>query len=250
MNKINIAIDGYSSCGKSTIAKALAAELGYTYIDTGAMYRSVALFALRNGLIKNGKINTEAIVMALPDIHVSFQYNNETKVSDTYLNGENVEKAIRQMEVSEVVSKVSAIKEVREKMVALQKEMGKKKGVVMDGRDIGTNVFPDAELKIFMTADMDVRVARRYFELTSKGEHVTEEDVKQNLLKRDYDDIHRKENPLKKADDAIVLDNSELTKQQQLDFVIRLIKDLQLIKDYPETEKKSLNISVVNHINS
>lgn len=250
MNKINIAIDGYSSCGKSTIAKALAAELGYTYIDTGAMYRSVALFALRNGLIKNGKINTEAIVMALPDIHVSFQYNNETKVSDTYLNGENVEKAIRQMEVSEVVSKVSAIKEVREKMVALQKEMGKKKGVVMDGRDIGTNVFPDAELKIFMTADMDVRVARRYFELTSKGEYVTEEDVKQNLLKRDYDDIHRKENPLKKADDAIVLDNSELTKQQQLDFVIRLIKDLQLIKDYPDTEKKSLDISVINHFNS
>lgn len=250
MNKINIAIDGYSSCGKSTIAKALAAELGYTYIDTGAMYRSVALFALRSGLIKNGKINTEAIVMALPDIHVSFQYNNETKVSDTYLNGENVEKAIRQMEVSEVVSKVSAIKEVREKMVALQKEMGKKKGVVMDGRDIGTNVFPDAELKIFMTADMDVRVARRYFELTSKGEHVTEEDVKQNLLKRDYDDIHRKENPLKKADDAIVLDNSELTKQQQLDFVIRLIKDLQLIKDYPDTEKKSLDISIINHINS
>lgn len=249
MNKINIAIDGYSSCGKSTIAKALAAELGYTYIDTGAMYRSVALFALRKGLIKNGKINIEAIIMALPDIKVTFQYNNETKVSETYLNGENVEKAIRQMEVSEIVSKVSAIKEVREKMVALQKEMGKSKGVVMDGRDIGTNVFPDAELKIFMTADMDVRVARRYYELTSKGEHVTEEEVKDNLTKRDYDDINRKENPLRKADDAIVLDNSELNKQQQLDFVTRLIKDLQLIKEEEQTEKKSLDIPL-NTLNS
>lgn len=244
MNKINIAIDGYSSCGKSTIAKALAAELGYTYIDTGAMYRSVALFALRKGLIQNGKINVDAIIMALPDIHVSFKYNNETKISDTYLNGENVEKAIRQMEVSDVVSKVSAIKEVREKMVALQKEMGKSKGVVMDGRDIGTNVFPDAELKIFMTADIDVRVARRYYELKSKGEQVTEEEVKENLLKRDYDDIHRKENPLRKADDAIVLDNSELTKQQQLDFVIRLIKDLKLIQPDEEPEKKSIEISL------
>ncbi len=249
MNKINIAIDGYSSCGKSTIAKALASELGYTYIDTGAMYRSVALFALRNGLIQNGKINTEAIIMALPDIKVTFKYNNETKISDTYLNGENVEKAIRQMEVSEVVSKISAIKEVREKMVALQKEMGKSKGVVMDGRDIGTNVFPDAELKIFMTADMDVRVARRYYELTSKGEHVTEEEVKENLSKRDYDDINRKENPLRKADDAIVLDNSELTKQQQLDFVTRLIKDLQLIKEEEQTQKKSLNVSVLSNLN-
>lgn len=250
MNKINIAIDGYSSCGKSTIAKALAAELGYAYIDTGAMYRSVTLFALRNGLIQNKKINTEAIIMALPDIKVTFQYNNESKISDTYLNGENVEKAIRQMEVSEVVSKVSAIKEVREKMVALQKEMGKSKGVVMDGRDIGTNVFPDAELKIFMTADIDVRVARRFYELTSKGEHVTEDEVKDNLSKRDYDDINRKENPLRKADDAIVLDNSELSKQQQLDFVTRLIKDLQLIKQESDSEKKSLDVSVLSNLNS
>ncbi len=250
MSKINIAIDGYSSCGKSTIAKALAAELGYAYIDTGAMYRSVALFALRNGLIQNGKINTEAIIMALPDIKVTFQYNNESKISDTYLNGENVEKAIRQMEVSEVVSKVSAIKEVREKMVALQKEMGKSKGVVMDGRDIGTNVFPDAELKIFMTADIDVRVARRFYELTSKGEQVTEDEVKDNLSKRDYDDINRKENPLRKADDAIILDNSELSKQQQLDFVTRLIKDLQLIKQETDSEKKSLDVSVLSNLNS
>lgn len=250
MNKINIAIDGYSSCGKSTIAKALAAELGYTYIDTGAMYRSVALFAIRNGLIHNGKINTKALIIALPDINVTFKYNNETKISDTYLNGENVEKAIRQMDVSEVVSKVSAIKEVREKMVALQKEMGKSKGVVMDGRDIGTNVFPDAELKIFMIADLDVRVARRYYELTSKGENITEDEVKENLSKRDYDDINRKENPLRKADDAIILDNSELSKQQQLDFVTRLIKDLQLIKNDSDTEKKSLDISVLSNINS
>lgn len=249
MSKINIAIDGYSSCGKSTIAKALAAELGYAYIDTGAMYRSVALFALRNGLIQNGKINTEAIIIALPDIKVTFQYNNETKISDTYLNGENVEKAIRQMEVSEVVSKVSAIKEVREKMVALQKEIGKSKGVVMDGRDIGTNVFPDAELKIFMTADIDVRVARRFYELTSKGEQVTEDEVKDNLSKRDYDDINRKENPLRKADDAIILDNSELSKQQQLDFVKRLIKDLQLIKQETDSEKKSLDVSVLSNLN-
>jgi len=250
LNKINIAIDGFSSCGKSTIAKALASELGYTYIDTGAMYRCVALYAIRNGFVQNGQINKESIIMALPNINVSFHYNNETKVSETFLNGENVEKAIRQMEVSEIVSKISAIKEVREKMVALQREMGKNKGVIMDGRDIGTHVFPDAELKIFMTADIDVRVARRFYELTSKGEQVTEEEVKENLLKRDYDDIHRKENPLRKADDAIVLDNSELTKQEQLDFVKRLIKDLQLIKEESNAEKKSLDLSVIKEFNS
>lgn len=232
MTKITIAIDGFSSCGKSTIAKALAQKLNYSYIDTGAMYRAVTFYALRNGLINSKRqINTDKLISELTNITVDFKFNSQTKASETYLNGENIEHDIRTMEVSDNVSKVSTIHEVREKMVALQREMGKNKAVILDGRDIGTNVFPDAELKLFMTADNDVRAQRRHDEFTSKGEFLTIEEVKHNLMKRDYDDTHRKENPLIRAKDAIVLDNTDLNKEQQLEFVVKLIADMQLTKD-------------------
>ena len=228
MSRITIAIDGYSSCGKSTLAKALAAQLGYAYVDSGAMYRCVTLYALRKGVIKDGRFMTEEIVKLLPDIHLSFVFNDHTKSSDTYLNGENVEKDIRHMVVSEQVSHVSTIHEVRVQMIAIQRKLGKNKGIVMDGRDIGSNVFPDAELKIFMTADSDIRTQRRFDELSSKGQHVSFAEVKTNLIHRDHEDTHRKENPLVKAKDAIELDNSELTREQQLEYVIKLIHDLTL----------------------
>ena len=232
MKQITIAIDGYSSCGKSTLAKALAAKLGYSYVDSGAMYRAATLFFLRNKWIKsNGSVNESKIIESPPLINLSFRYNPQLRFSETYLNEENVEQEIRQMEVSNNVSKISTIKKVREKMIHLQKEMGKNKGVVMEGRDIGTAVFPDAELKLFMTADSEVRIQRRYDEMTSKGEQVTMDQVRENLEKRDYSDTHRKENPLVQAQDAIVLDNSDLDKQQQLDYVITLINDLALVKD-------------------
>lgn len=232
MTKITIAIDGYSSCGKSTLAKALAQKLNYSYIDTGAMYRAVTLFCLRNGLIdKKHHLDTEALIKSLKKIKLGFQFNSHTKVSETYLNDENIEHYIRTMEVSNNVSKVSSIKEVREKMIALQREMGKHKAVVMDGRDIGSNVFPDAELKLFMTADTDVRAQRRLDEFSSHGQYFTIAEVKLNLMKRDYDDTHRKENPLTRAKDAIVLDNTDLTKEEQLEFVLKLINDMQLTKD-------------------
>lgn len=230
--KITIAIDGYSSCGKSTIAKALAQRLNYSYIDTGAMYRAVTLYALRHGFIDAKKhIDTEKLIASLKDINVDFQFNTHTKVSETYLNGENIEHDIRTMEVSDNVSKVSTIHEVREKMVALQREMGKHKAVILDGRDIGTNVFPDAELKLFMTADNKIRAQRRMDEYSSKGQYFTLEEVLLNLNKRDYDDTHRKENPLTRAKDAIILDNTDLNKEQQLEFVLKLIADMQLTKD-------------------
>ncbi|GAB4134738.1 MAG: (d)CMP kinase [Bacteroidia bacterium] len=226
--KITIAIDGYSSCGKSTIAKALAATLGYSYVDTGAMYRAITLYCLEKGIIKDNTFSDTEVIRILDDIKLSFVFNPATKSSETYLNGRNVEKEIRTMEVSSNVSPVSKIPEVRRRMVALQREMGKNKGVVMDGRDIGTNVFPDAELKIFMTADPDVRVQRRLDELKAKGDKVSYDEVKSNLLSRDYEDTHRKENPLIKASDAVVLDNSDLSREEQLDFVIQLINDLKL----------------------
>jgi len=229
MRKITIAIDGYSSCGKSTLAKALAAKLGYNYVDSGAMYRVVTLYCLRQGIIKDAVFMREEVVKALDRIALSFQYNASTKASDTYLNGENVEKEIRQMEVSKNVSHISVLKEVREMMASIQREMGKDKGVVMDGRDIGTNIFPDAELKVFMTADTDIRTRRRMDELTAKGNTVTFEEVKKNLLSRDYEDSHRTENPLRKADDAVVLDNSDLSREEQLDFVLKLVYDLKLL---------------------
>ncbi len=238
MKQITIAIDGYSSCGKSTLAKALAAKLGYSYVDSGAMYRAATLFFLRNKWIsKNGKIEEKKILDSLPLINLSFRYNKTLRFSETYLNEENVESEIRQMEVSNNVSKISTLKKVREKMIHLQKEMGKNKGVVMEGRDIGTAVFPEAELKLFMSADIEVRVQRRYDEMTSKGNKVTHEEVRDNLQKRDYSDTHRKENPLIQAKDAIVLDNSDLDRQQQLDYVITIINDLALVKDELNKER-------------
>ncbi|MCX6297048.1 MAG: (d)CMP kinase, partial [Bacteroidetes bacterium] len=228
MTKITIAIDGFSSCGKSTLAKALASKLGYAYVDSGAMYRCVTLYALRKGVIKDHSFQESDVVKLLNDINLSFHFNPNTKSSETYLNGENVEKEIRQMVVSENVSKVSAIHDVRVKMIAIQRELGKNKGIVMDGRDIGTNVFPYAELKLFMTADTDIRTQRRFDEYSSKGQHISFSDVKLNLIHRDHEDTHRSENPLIQAEDAIVLDNSELTREQQLEFVIKLISDLTL----------------------
>jgi cytidylate kinase len=232
VTKITIAIDGYSSCGKSTLAKALAQKLDYNYIDTGAMYRAVTLYCLRNKLIdKRHRLEEEKLLKALKKIKVGFNFNFHTKTSETYLNGENIEPFIRTMEVSNNVSKVSSVKEVREKMVTLQREMGKHKAVVLDGRDIGTNVFPFAELKLFMTADNETRAQRRMHEMSSHGQYFTLEEIKNNLLKRDYDDTHRKENPLTKAADAIVLDNTDLSKEEQLEFVLKLIADMQLTKD-------------------
>lgn len=231
MSKITIAIDGYSSCGKSTLAKSLAQKLHYHYIDTGAMYRAVTLYCLRNNIIYQSVINMEALIEVLPKISVSFVYNTETKSSEVFLNEEHVEKDIRTMEVANHVSAISSIKEVRIKMVMLQREMGKNKGVIMDGRDIGSHVFPDAELKLFMTADEDTRTQRRLDELSSKGEFHSFDDVKQNLKKRDFDDTTRKENPLIQAKDAVVIDNTDITKEEQLDYVIKLIDDLLLTRD-------------------
>lgn len=230
MQKITIAIDGYSSCGKSTLAKALAHKLGYNYIDTGAMYRAVTLYALRHDLIDEDQtINTEGVIAVLPLIDVEFALNPVTHHSDVFLNGENVEREIRTMQVSDLVSKVSAIKEVREKMVALQRQMGKKKAVVLDGRDIGTHVFPKAELKLFMIADPDVRAKRRQDEFSSKGQYFSLAEVEMSLLKRDMADISRQESPLTQAEDAVILDNSELSREEQLEFVLKLISDLQFI---------------------
>jgi CMP/dCMP kinase len=232
MNRINIAIDGYSSCGKSTLAKALAAELGYRYVDSGSMYRAVTLYCLENNIIDDqGNLDSEALVENLDKIHLTFHYNMQRKASDIFLNNKNVEERIRMMDVAEHVSKVSQIKEVRSRMVALQQEMGKNKAVVMDGRDIGTAVFPNAELKIFMTADPEVRVYRRYDELTSKGVRVTVDEIKDNLFQRDFDDTNRVDNPLTRAEDSIILDNTDLSKQQQLDYILRLVTDMQLIKE-------------------
>ncbi|MBC7862306.1 MAG: (d)CMP kinase [Bacteroidia bacterium] len=228
MSKITIAIDGYSSCGKSTVAKALAARLNYAYVDSGSMYRCVTLYCLDKGIIKDHSFLTDEVIKILPELKLSFQFNAKSGINETFMNGKSVEKEIRTLEVAGHVSAISTIKEVRAHMVAIQREIGKNKGVVMDGRDIGTTVFPDAELKIFMTAEMDVRVQRRLDELLSKGEHVSFEKVKQNLMERDHVDTHRKESPLVQAIDAIVLDNTELDKEQQLQFVIQLINDLSL----------------------
>jgi len=205
------------------------------------MYRAVTIYCLRNHIISNSIVNIEALIKALPNINVAFVYNTETKISEVFLNDEHVEREIRTMEVSNNVSAVSSIKEVREKMVAIQRQMGKKKGVIMDGRDIGSHVFPNAELKLFMTADDDVRTQRRLDELSSKGEYHTFEEVKQNLKKRDFDDTTRKENPLIQAKDAIVLDNTDINKEEQLEFVIKLINDLLLTKDNFNKKNKLLN---------
>lgn len=212
MKKITIAIDGLSSCGKSTIAKQLARKIGYLYVDTGAMYRTVTLYALRNRLLTaEGKVDVDALKEQMRDINISFQINASSGENETYLNGKLVEKDIRTMEVSEHVSAVAAIPSVREALVARQKEMGRRKGVVMDGRDIGTTVFPDAELKIFVTARLEVRARRRFDELRQKGIPADYEEVLRNVQERDYIDTHRAVSPLRKADDAIELDNSDIT---------------------------------------
>lgn len=214
MKKIIIAMDGHSSCGKSTMAKTLAAKIGYTYIDTGAMYRAVTLYALRHGFIRDNGIDEEALRKELPLINISFGHDDNGK-QYTILNGENVEREIRGMEVSGHVSPISAIPFVREAMVEQQRIMGNEGAVIMDGRDIGTTVFPDAQLKIFVTASDEIRARRRYDELMVKGENPVYEEVLRNVRERDYIDSHRAVSPLRKADDAIVLDNSYMTYQEQ-----------------------------------
>ena len=214
--KIIIALDGFSSCGKSTFAKAIAARLGYIFIDTGAMYRAVTLCALEQGAIGEGGVDEAKVVALLPEINISFRFNSERGASDVYVNGELVEDKIRSIEVSNAVSSVSSIGAVREKLVAMQQQMGRERGVVMDGRDIGTVVFPDAELKIFMTADAGVRAERRYAELTAKGDDVTLEEILENVISRDKADMERAISPLRQAEDAVVLDNSYMSVEEQM----------------------------------
>lgn len=232
--KIIIAIDGYSSCGKSTLAKALARELGYTYIDSGAMYRAVTLFALRNKWIKDGKPDARAILNGLADFSVTFSYDPASGRNTTFLNGENIEEEIRQLQVSEWVSPVSAIGDVRKALVRLQQEMGKEKGIVMDGRDIGTVVFPGAELKIFMTADPEIRARRRFLELSAKGVPVSMEEIRENIGSRDHMDQTRKESPLRKASDAIVLDNSNLSPREQLTWALEKADEIIALQAYED----------------
>jgi cytidylate kinase len=221
-NKINIAIDGYSSCGKSTLAKSVAKELNYIYVDTGAMYRAMTLYAINHSYINdNAEVDVDGLISALDKIVIHFKYNTDTLKHETFLNGENVEHEIRNPSVSSWVSPISAIKEVRKKLVALQQRMAEGRGVVMDGRDIGTVVLPDAELKIFMTADSVVRAKRRFEELRIMGVQTTVEEVLKNLNARDEYDTTRANDPLRRADDAIVLDNSHLSIDEQYVFVIK-----------------------------
>ena len=215
MKKITIAIDGYSSTGKSTLAKQLAQKLHYIYVDTGAMYRAVTLYAMRAGFIKNGKIDKNPLFESLDDINLKFVFNADLGYAEMYLNGENVEKEIRTMPVSKNVSQIAELELVRKKLVAMQQIMGADKGVVMDGRDIGTVVFPDAELKIFMTASPEKRAVRRYKELLDRGEDVKYDDILENVQRRDYIDSNRAISPLKKAEDAIEFDNSDLGLEDQ-----------------------------------
>lgn len=221
MKKITIAIDGFSSCGKSTMAKDLAREIGYIYIDSGAMYRAVTLYCIENSLVDGKEINTDKLREAMKDIRISFQLNAETGRPDTYLNGVNVESKIRTMEVSSLVSPVATLDFVREAMVAQQQAMGEEKGIVMDGRDIGTTVFPDAELKIFVTASAEVRAQRRYDELKAKGQEASYEEILANVKERDFIDQNREVSPLRKADDAILLDNSNLTIAEQKEWLMK-----------------------------
>lgn len=223
--KITIAIDGFSSTGKSTVAKALAKELGYVYVDTGAMYRAVTLYMMRKVFVSKGNFDEEAIVRHLPFINLHFVFNEDLGHGEIYLNNENVEKEIRYLEVSQQVSKVSAISQVRKMLVEQQQEMGNDKGVVMDGRDIGTVVFPDAELKIFMTASTEQRAQRRYDELMGRGDDISYEDVLQNVKDRDFMDSTREDSPLRKADDAVEFDNSSMELEEQFEKVLKIAKD-------------------------
>lgn len=225
MRKITIAIDGYSSTGKSTVAKQLASYLDYIYVDTGAMYRAVALYALQNDFINDTVFNKEGLISSLSKIDIVFKRSGYTAPPDLYLNGVNVEKEIRSMRVSNFVSPIATVPEVRSKLVAIQKHMGEHKGIVMDGRDIGTVVFPNAELKIFMTAKAEVRAQRRYNELVEKGDSITYEEVLENVQKRDLMDTTRKDSPLLKAQDAIEIDNSETNEEDQFHIILQLAKD-------------------------
>jgi cytidylate kinase len=226
LKKITIAIDGFSSTGKSTLAKQLAKELEYVYVDTGAMYRAVALFTMQNQFIGADFFDKKALIQSLPKIQLEFKFNADLGFAEMYLNDENVEKQIRTIEVSNYVSKVAEVSEVRSKLVEQQQEMGKNKAIVMDGRDIGTVVFPDAELKIFMTASAETRAQRRFDELQQKGDNVSYEDVLKNVVERDYIDTHREDSPLVIADDAIEIDNSYLTREEQFAAVLELINDV------------------------
>lgn len=223
MQKITIAIDGFSSTGKSTVAKQLAKHLGYIYVDSGAMYRAVTLFAMQQKYIDSNNFDVNDLVSNLHNVSIQFKLNTQTKNADVYLNGVNVEKQIRTLEVSNCVSRVAAVPEVRYQLVKQQQQMGKEKGVVMDGRDIGTVVFPDAELKIFMTASAETRAERRFNELINRGDHVLFDEVLRNIQERDYIDSHRADSPLRKADDAVEIDNSNLTLDQQFQKVLELV---------------------------
>ena len=226
MKKITIAIDGFSSCGKSTMAKMLAKEVGYIYVDTGAMYRAVTLFAMRNGMITpNGEVNRDELKQKMQTLRVEFKLNEQTGRAETYLNGENVENEIRGMEVSSHVSAIAAIDFVRTALVEQQQRMGRDKGIVMDGRDIGTVVFPDAELKVFVTASAEIRAQRRFDELKGKGVEANFDEILNNVQQRDYIDSHREVSPLRKADDAIELDNGELTIAQQLQWLVERFEE-------------------------
>ena len=225
--KLIIAIDGYSSCGKSTFAKAIARELNYIHIDSGAMYRAVTLSCLKNGFVGRNKLKIGEIVSHLQEIHVGFIYNSDILEYETYLNSENVETEIRGIEVTGYVSEISRIPEVRARMVELQRQIGVNKGIVMDGRDIGTVVFPDADLKIFMTASVDVRAKRRFDELKGRNIEIGLEEVKRNIIARDIADENREISPLRRAEDAIVLDNTRMTVAQQMEWVRKIIRALQ-----------------------
>lgn len=224
MKKITIALDGFSSTGKSTLAKQIAKELGYVYVDTGAMYRGITYYAMQRQLVSEQYLDKEGLIAQLPQIKLQFKFNPALGFAEMYVNEVNVEQAIRTIEVSRLVSKIAEISEVRAKLVEQQQQMGKDKGIVMDGRDIGTIVFPDAELKIFMTASSKTRAQRRFEELVEKGQHVSFEEVLQNVEERDYIDTHRADSPLVKAHDAIEIDNSVMTKQEQFDVVMDLVQ--------------------------
>jgi cytidylate kinase len=222
--KLIIAIDGYSSCGKSTFAKSIAKELNYIFIDSGAMYRTVTLYSIRKGFIGNGGLNTKGVLSEINNIHIDFVFNTEINEYETFLNSENVEKVIRSMEVASHVSRISQIPEVRARMVDLQRKIGVNKGIVMDGRDIGTVVFPDADIKIFMTASVDIRTKRRHDELREKGIVIDFEEIKRNLIARDIADENRDISPLRRADDAIILDNSRMSVEEQMLWIKSIIQ--------------------------
>ncbi len=225
--KLIIAIDGYSSCGKSTFAKAIAKELRYIYIDSGAMYRAVTLYCMRKGLITKDGFNINGVLNNLDDINVSYVFNTDIMQYETFLNDENIESEIRGLEVSSFVSKISQITEVRSRMVELQRQIGINKGIVMDGRDIGTVVFPEADLKIFMTASLDIRARRRFDELKAKGNVIDFEEIKRNIVARDIADENRDISPLRRAEDAVILDNSRMTVQEQMEWVMDIIESKQ-----------------------